>query len=569
MQFAIPDGFCNEQSNRKLTTLCFCSRVDWEHLDEVTWPEFVLAYLAATRFFSSSPHKATFSRTLPRKEHYALPPEAKLEVLSFLCNEALDSGRIRKAIAEREKRQNDVIFRPAPAGSGGRAVSPAEKSASEAEKQPEVSAKNLKSPVGGSAAKPPKASPVNPNRTARTTGRLTRFAAKESSELAPFRPAALSQDKATDGPKLGTVAGEMSTEVAGQPAQILGEVQPTEGPDDKTDVRMSEGSVVVGRQQPEVGAQDGSANGEKAVLSSEGAVLVSVDASPDREGERPDVHSGQKGPPAVSSEGTKGESNSSGADGAVGDSGKGEQGVSNGVPAQGITADGATTLMNNAAVVENEKAADGPEGLPTSATDLQTSSLGSFRETVRASNTVGGSSPATQAVSLKPNESYQTASPKLVGTVTDDPASTEPASAPARQASDPSKPVPNTTQSAMKPSSTTAKPAPTASPSPKPAPTPKTPKPREEDSEDANLDECALCGMEGNLLCCDGCPAAYHARCVGLGRAQLPEGAWYCPECRVTGVNRKDPALLGVRIDPLGTDVQGREYWFAFGSVLM
>lgn len=528
MQFAIPDGFCNEQSNRNLTTLFFCSRVDWEHLDEVTWPEFVLAYLAATRFFSSTPHKATFSRTLPRKEHYALPPEAKLEVLSFLCNEALDSGRIRKAIAEREKRQNDVIFRPAPAGSGGRAVSPAEKSASEAEKQPEVSAKNLKSPVGGSAAKPPKASPVNPNRTARTTGRLTRFAAKESSEVAPSRLATSSQDTITNGPKLGTVAGGLLTGAAEQPSQILGEVQPTEVRDGETDVRKSAGSLAVGQQQ----AQDGSANGEKAVLSSEGAVLVTAEASAGREGERPDVHSGQKGPPAVSSEGTKGGSTSSGADRAVGESGKGELeqvvGVSNGVLAQGSTTDGTTTAVSNAAVVENGKAADGPEGLPTSAT---------------------------------------------VGTTKDGPASTDPASSPARQALDPSKPVPNTTQSATEPASTTAKPAPTiiatASPSPKPAPTPKTPKTREEDSEDANLDECALCGMEGNLLCCDGCPAAYHARCVGLGRAQLPEGAWYCPECRVTGVNRRDPALLGVRIDPLGTDVQGREYWFAFGSVLM
>jgi hypothetical protein len=547
---------------------CLCSRVDWEHLDEVTWPEFVLAYLAATRFFSSTPHKATFSRTLPRKEHYLLPPEAKLEVLSFLCNEALDSGRIRKAIAEREKRQNDVIFRP---GSGGRAVSPAEKSGSDAEKQSEVSAKMRKSPVGDSAAKPPKASPVNPNRTARTTGRLTRFAAKESTEVVPSRPAALSQDTATDGPSLGSVAERLLTEAAKQPAQILGEVQPTEGPDEKTDVRKATNSLAVGRQQPEGGAQDGSANGEKAVLSLEGTVLVTVEASADKEGKKDDVHNGQKGPPAVSSEGMKGESTSSGADRAVGDSGKGEreQGVSNGVRAQGLTADGATTAISNEAVVENGKAADGPEGLPTSATHLQTSSLGSSGKTVPASNMVGGSSPVTLAVSLNPDEGYQIAIPQPVGTTKDGPASTEPASTPARQASDPSQPVPNTTQSATKPASTPAKPAPTASPSPKPAPTPKTPKPREENSEDANLDECALCGMEGNLLCCDGCPAAYHARCVGLGRAQLPEGAWYCPECRVTGVNRRDPALLGVRIDPLGTDLQGREYWFAFGSVLM
>lgn len=39
----------------------------------------------------------------------------------------------------------------------------------------------------------------------------------------------------------------------------------------------------------------------------------------------------------------------------------------------------------------------------------------------------------------------------------------------------------------------------------------------EEDSEvgvdDGNGDECYLCKMDGNLICCDSCPAAFHSRC--------------------------------------------------------
>lgn len=56
-----------------------------------------------------------------------------------------------------------------------------------------------------------------------------------------------------------------------------------------------------------------------------------------------------------------------------------------------------------------------------------------------------------------------------------------------------------------------------------------------------NGDECAVCGLEGDLLCCDGCPSSYHRRCIGMNQVtRLPEGRWLCPECQV-----KDPALFG------------------------
>ncbi|KAE8680535.1 adaptin family protein [Hibiscus syriacus] len=48
---------------------------------------------------------------------------------------------------------------------------------------------------------------------------------------------------------------------------------------------------------------------------------------------------------------------------------------------------------------------------------------------------------------------------------------------------------------------------------------------------DGNSDECRLCGMDGTLLCCDGCPSAYHSRCIGVMKIHIPDGPWYCPEC--------------------------------------
>ncbi|KAJ8563488.1 hypothetical protein K7X08_031940 [Anisodus acutangulus] len=55
----------------------------------------------------------------------------------------------------------------------------------------------------------------------------------------------------------------------------------------------------------------------------------------------------------------------------------------------------------------------------------------------------------------------------------------------------------------------------------------------------SNSDECRLCGMEGTLLCCDGCPSSYHARCIGVSKMYIPEGTWYCPECRINEIEPK------------------------------
>lgn len=56
-----------------------------------------------------------------------------------------------------------------------------------------------------------------------------------------------------------------------------------------------------------------------------------------------------------------------------------------------------------------------------------------------------------------------------------------------------------------------------------------------------NEDECGICRLEGDLLCCDGCTRSYHKACIGMRPAEeLPEGEWLCPECQVV-----DPSKFG------------------------
>lgn len=57
---------------------------------------------------------------------------------------------------------------------------------------------------------------------------------------------------------------------------------------------------------------------------------------------------------------------------------------------------------------------------------------------------------------------------------------------------------------------------------------------------DENSDECRICGMDGTLLCCDGCPLAYHSRCIGVVKMYIPDGPWFCPEC---SINKKEPKI--------------------------
>lgn len=84
----------------------------------------------------------------------------------------------------------------------------------------------------------------------------------------------------------------------------------------------------------------------------------------------------------------------------------------------------------------------------------------------------------------------------------------------------------------------------------------------DESAPDGNSDECRLCGMDGTLICCDGCPSAYHSRCIGLSKAFLPEGVWYCPECAVDKFGPTSSRIgRGARgAEIFGIDLYGRMF---------
>ncbi|XP_010291992.1 PREDICTED: autoimmune regulator-like, partial [Phaethon lepturus] len=41
-----------------------------------------------------------------------------------------------------------------------------------------------------------------------------------------------------------------------------------------------------------------------------------------------------------------------------------------------------------------------------------------------------------------------------------------------------------------------------------------------------NEDECAVCGDGGELICCDGCPRAFHLACLVPPLPRVPSGTW-------------------------------------------
>lgn len=65
---------------------------------------------------------------------------------------------------------------------------------------------------------------------------------------------------------------------------------------------------------------------------------------------------------------------------------------------------------------------------------------------------------------------------------------------------------------------------------------------------------CAACSEGGELLCCDGCPAAYHMACLGSSQAQpMQNSEWLCGQCRKVGAHR----LCG--LGPLGLWLGGKD----------
>ncbi|XP_054839880.1 autoimmune regulator [Eublepharis macularius] len=46
-----------------------------------------------------------------------------------------------------------------------------------------------------------------------------------------------------------------------------------------------------------------------------------------------------------------------------------------------------------------------------------------------------------------------------------------------------------------------------------------------------NDDECAVCKDGGELICCDGCPKAFHLACLMPPLTEIPSGTWRCESC--------------------------------------
>nr|XP_012772164.1 autoimmune regulator [Maylandia zebra] len=57
-----------------------------------------------------------------------------------------------------------------------------------------------------------------------------------------------------------------------------------------------------------------------------------------------------------------------------------------------------------------------------------------------------------------------------------------------------------------------------------------------------NDDECTVCKDGGELICCDGCPRAFHLACLDPPLSSIPSGSWQCEWCRGHRV-KKEKAL--------------------------
>uniref|UniRef100_A0A8C6M4L8 Autoimmune regulator n=1 Tax=Nothobranchius furzeri TaxID=105023 RepID=A0A8C6M4L8_NOTFU len=55
-----------------------------------------------------------------------------------------------------------------------------------------------------------------------------------------------------------------------------------------------------------------------------------------------------------------------------------------------------------------------------------------------------------------------------------------------------------------------------------------------------NDDECAVCKDGGELICCDGCPRAFHLACLKPPLSSLPIGSWRCEWCCRHRLKRED-----------------------------
>jgi PHD-finger len=70
------------------------------------------------------------------------------------------------------------------------------------------------------------------------------------------------------------------------------------------------------------------------------------------------------------------------------------------------------------------------------------------------------------------------------------------------------------------------------------------------DEDDGHHLYCVICGLAGDLLCCDGCRTVVHTDCIEL--KEPPAGDWFCEECTIArraSVGQISDQLLVTRSD--------------------
>jgi len=55
------------------------------------------------------------------------------------------------------------------------------------------------------------------------------------------------------------------------------------------------------------------------------------------------------------------------------------------------------------------------------------------------------------------------------------------------------------------------------------------------DPSDGHYNYCTICGLSGDVICCENCPIVMHRYCAGI--VDVPDGDWFCSKCTSKGKN--------------------------------
>jgi len=86
-------------------------------------------------------------------------------------------------------------------------------------------------------------------------------------------------------------------------------------------------------------------------------------------------------------------------------------------------------------------------------------------------------------------------------------------------------------------------------------------------------DHCRVCHKLGDMVICEQCNGPFHGTCLEPPMYEVPDEDWICPVCHVHMVEGVADSLStnpgACRIQQLGTDRDGNQYWYAGRRVWM